>query len=190
VAGGDAQALQPFVGLIGDEVNVKEVRLADAASDAGDLVLTVLPRVAGPRLGGRVQEVLRAAKAGAWQRTGDGVEAGGIVLRAGEFTLSLVPRDETTTRALPGLDTLVVLDTTTTADLEAEGMARDVVREVQMARRTAGLDVADRIRLRLVLPADQATAVERHRRWLTGEVLAVDLTVTEGSPPVVEVTKA
>ena len=190
VAGDDAAALQPFVGLIGDEVNVKEVRLVAAVSDAGDVVLSVLPRVAGPRLGGRVQEVLRAAKAGAWKRSGDGVEVGGIALRPGEFTLSLVPRDESTTRALPGLATLVVLDTSTTAELEAEGMARDVVREVQQARRTAALDVGDRIRLRLVLPQEQAAAVESHREWVTGEVLAVEMTVTAGAPPSIEVTKA
>ncbi len=189
VAGADSTALEPFASLIADEVNVKDVRLVSAVDDAGDLVLSVLPGVAGPRLGAKVQEVLRAARAGHWQSSGDGVEVGGITLQPGEFTLRLVARDDSTTRALPGHDALVVLDTSTTAELEAEGMARDVVREVQRARRTAGLDVGDRIRLRLVLPPDQTAAVEAHRGWVMAEVLAVDLTVTAGAIPGIEMAK-
>ena len=47
---------------------------------------------------------------------------------------------------LPG-GGFVVLDTAVTPELAAEGVARDLVRAVQQARRDAGLDVSDRIAL-------------------------------------------
>jgi isoleucyl-tRNA synthetase len=180
VAGVGACTLAPFTSLIADEVNVKEVRLTDDVSDAGDLVLSVLPKVAGPRLGGQVQQVLKAARAGEWRRDGDAVEVGGVALDPGEFELRLVPKDEATSRALAGDAALVVLDTRLTPELETEGRARDVVREIQKARREAGLDVSDRIRVRLTAPQETVAAVETHADWILAEVLADSLTTTVG----------
>jgi isoleucyl-tRNA synthetase len=55
----------------------------------------------------------------------------------------------------------------------AEGLARDVVSRVQQARRGAGLDVSDRIRLRWATDdADLAAAIERHRDYIATETLA------------------
>ncbi len=66
-----------------------------------------------------------------------------------------------------------LLDTTLTPELEAEGLARDVVRAVQQARREAGLDVSDRIRL--TVAADEAvwSAVVAHQDTVMAETLAV-----------------
>ena len=59
----------------------------------------------------------------------------------------------------------VVLDTVTTPELEAEGLARDVVRAVQQARRDADLDVSDRIALTLRVPTTRPrTRSARHQR--------------------------
>ena len=71
----------------------------------------------------------------------------------------------------------MALDTVLTPELEAEGIARDVVRSVQQARRDAGLDVSDRIHL--VIGADKATAaaITAHAEFVQTETLAVDLTV-------------
>jgi isoleucyl-tRNA synthetase len=179
VAGAGVDVLEPFRALIADELNVREVRFTEAVSEAGELVLTVNPRVAGPRLGKQVQQVIRAAKAGQWQRDGDAVVVDGVALQPGEFDLRLLPKDETTSRALPGDDVVVVLDVTLTPELEAEGVARDVVRLVQEARRAAGLDVRDRIDLRLEPPPTARAAIEAHREMIAREVLAVSLTVVD-----------
>lgn len=48
---------------------------------------------------------------------------------------------------LPESGGVVVLDTAVTDELAAEGLARDVIRVVQQARREAGLDISDRITL-------------------------------------------
>ena len=64
-----------------------------------------------------------------------------------EYELRLVAADEAVSRALGGAGGVIALDTTPSPELEAEGTARDVIREVQNARKQAGLHVSDRIEL-------------------------------------------
>ena len=76
IAHPDAASLAPFTDLIAEEVNVKAVELAPDPASLGRFELAVNPRVLGPRLGGQVQQVIRAVKAGDWARSGDGVTRG------------------------------------------------------------------------------------------------------------------
>ena len=174
----DAESrLAPYRELVADEVNVREVTFTSAVDELGERVLSVNPRAAGPRLGGEVQKVIKAVKSGDWFTKEDGaVVAGGITLEAGEYDLRLVPADEATSRALPSQDGLVVLDTAVTPELEQEGLARDVVRLANEARRRAGLNVSDRIRLTLSDDHDDlVAAVEAHRDMVMAETLATEL---------------
>jgi isoleucyl-tRNA synthetase len=184
VAAPDAADLAPYVDLIKQEVNVKDVRLTGDVQGVADHVLTVVFKVAAPRLGPATQRVAVAARAGDWELTGDGrVRVGEAVLEPNEYELRLRPRAEDVSRALPGDDGVVVLDVDVTAELEAEGLARDVVRLVQQARRDAGLDVTDRVRLEVAGPAPVIAAVDRHRGWVAEQVLAVDLLLTGEERP-------
>src|SRR5204863_556229 len=72
VATPGAARLRPYADLVADEVNVKEVEFTEELSGYCQQVLTVVPRVLGPRLGGQVQQVIRAVKAGDWT-VSDGV---------------------------------------------------------------------------------------------------------------------
>jgi isoleucyl-tRNA synthetase len=74
---------------------------------------------------------------------------------------------------------VVVLDTVVTPELAAEGLARDVIRVVQQARREAGLDVSDRISVRLSAPEAVAAAVAAHQDFVMAETLAVSLAFGE-----------
>ena len=122
-------------------------------------VLQVNARAAGPRLGSRSSPRSRPASRGDWSVDEDGaVIAGGIALLEGEYTLQTVvadadPDDQRAVAMLPG-GGFVILDTAVTPELAAEGLARDVVRAVQQARRDAGLEVSDRIALTLGGEAD------------------------------------
>jgi isoleucyl-tRNA synthetase len=89
IAHPDAKSLAPFTDLIADEVNVKAVELSDEVTRLGTFELAVNPRLLGPRLGARVQQVIRAVKAGDWARSGERVTAAGIELEPGEYELRL-----------------------------------------------------------------------------------------------------
>ena len=80
---------------------------------------------------------------------------------------------------MAGNDGLVILDVEVNETLEAEGMARDLVRAVQQARRDAGLQVTDRIHLELSGPAAVAIAVDAHRAWVAEQTLAVSLGIDD-----------
>jgi len=177
VAHPDAKSLAPFVSLISDEVNVKTVELSADPASLGTFELAVNPRVLGPRLGGQVQQVIRAVKAGAWTQSGEFVEAAGVRLEPGEYELRLAAADPDSTSALPGNAGLIALDLRVTPELAAEGTARDVVRIVQQARRDAGLAVSDRIRLTVGADGAVAGAVRAHAGFVAAETLAVDLEV-------------
>jgi isoleucyl-tRNA synthetase len=66
----------------------------------------------------------------------------------------------------------VALDLEITPELHRRGIARELVRLVQDARKAAGLDVTDRIELAVDATGEVAQAVASHREWIAGEVLA------------------
>ena len=196
VAVPDAQQLEPYTALLAAELNVKDVLLTEANEAASveygiSQRLTVNARAAGPRLGRGVQAVIKAAKAGDWEVAADGV----VVVRAPEGPVTLEPAEyELTTvigdaggsdgaaqdvraAAVLGLGGFVVLDLELTDELRSEGYARDVVREVQDARKAAGLDIADRIALTLRVPDDAVAAARTHQDLIARETLATTVTI-------------
>jgi len=157
-----SSSLASFSDILRDELNVKTVSLVQLTEDsAGEYGITsklsVNARVAGPRLGKDVQRIIQAAKAGNWSEAGGVVTAGGTALVDGEYELTLETGDGAEgARALallPG-GGFVLLETATTPELEAEGLARDLIRAIQDTRKSAGFEVSDRINLDVVCFAD------------------------------------
>lgn len=184
----DAAALAPFEAILRDELNVKRVDLValDESSAAAYGVtkrLTVNARAAGPRLGKQVQQAIQAARSGDWSLDGETVIAGGIPLEPGEYDLVLEAGGAGEGGNALGLladGGFVILDVRTTPELEAEGLARDVVRAVQESRKAAGLEVGDRIRLELTLDPAGAAAAEAHRDLIARETLATEVRIVVG----------
>jgi isoleucyl-tRNA synthetase len=194
-----ADSLAGFEPIVAEELNVKSVRLLDdthpdAASYGVSRRLTVNARAAGPRLGKDVQTAIRASKSGDWSVGEDGtVTAGGLALQEGEYTVDTVAGggDGSATGMLPR-GGFVVLDTGLTPELEAEGVARDLVRAVQQARREAGLEVSDRIVLTVAASSDVAAAARAHQDLIAAETLAtsVAIEVSDVEHPVIELQRA
>jgi isoleucyl-tRNA synthetase len=165
--------LAPFAELIADELNVKTVELSDDIGAYGRFELTVNARAAGPRIGKDVQAAIKAVKAGEGVLNPDGtLTAGPATLLAGEYDSRLVAADADWTAALPDGAGLVVLDGTVTPELEAEGWAKDRIRELQDLRKSTGLQVSDRIEVVMSVPADKQQWAHTHADLIAGEILA------------------
>ena len=91
---------------------------------------------------------------------------------------------------LPG-GGFVVLNTEVTPELEAEGLARDMVRAIQQARKDAGLNVSDRIRTTVTAQQNVVDALLANAELVKGETLTVELAAGPGdeSEPAVVVEK-
>jgi isoleucyl-tRNA synthetase len=173
VAVDNPRRLEPFADLIADELNVKKVELTEDIDTYGRFELTVNARVAGPRLGKDVQAAIKAVKAGEGVLNADGsLTAGSAVLQPDEYSSRLVAAHPEYTAPLPGGAGLVVLDATVTPELEAEGWAKDRIRELQELRKSTGLEVSDRISVVMSVPAQRADWAETHRDLIAREILA------------------
>lgn len=185
VAVDDPQRLAPFTDLIADELNVKAVELTDDIARYGRFDLAVNAKVAGPRLGKDVQAAIKAVKAGEGVVNPDGsLSAGPVVLLEGEYTSKLVAADPQYTVALPDGAGLVVLDSAVTPELEAEGWAKDRIRELQELRKTSGLDVSDRISVVIAVPAERLQWAQNHAELIAGEILATRFEFGDPADPV------
>jgi isoleucyl-tRNA synthetase len=179
--------LEPFREILRDELNVKEVALVEATPDAAEHYgigyrLSVNARVAGPRLGAAVQQAIAAARAGRWHEEGGSVVVGGLTLLPGEYERILEPAARGTGDALAVLPSggFALLTTSTTPELEAEGLARDIIRAVQDTRKAAGLEVSDRIALMLSFEERSDASALRDgfaAADVAGETLALSVTV-------------
>ncbi len=189
VATPDARLLSAHIDILRDELNVKEVELTTDVDRFGSRELVLSPKTLGPRLGGQTQQVIKAHKSGDWSVDGDRVVVGGVVLEPGEFDFRLASAGEGAVATLKSSDGLVVLDTAVTPELEREGIARDLVRQVQQARRDAGLDVSDRISLVVTAPQDVIEAFTTHRDLVMGETLALATEANVGGDEAVVVVE-
>ncbi len=181
VAGKDVESLSYLADLVADEVNVKTVEFTDDLTGHAEYVLKPNGRVIGPRLGGEVQTVIQAAKAGDWEALDDGgVTVAGHDLHNDDYELMLVAPQGLTSAALRSNDAIVELDTDVTPELHAEGQARDLIRLIQQARKDDDLNVTDRINIVLELPDEVASSVMTHELNITDQVLAT--TLAHGQP--------
>jgi isoleucyl-tRNA synthetase len=181
----DPSSLRPFVELIADELNVKSVELSTDIDAYGRFELSVNARVAGPRLGKDVQAAIKAVKAGSGVVNSDGtLSAGPATLLPEEYSSKLVAAEPEWTAELPNGAGLVVLDGTLTPELEAEGWAKDRIRELQELRKTTGLDVSDRIRVVMSVPDDRDAWARAHAELIAAEVLATSFEFGESEDAV------
>ena len=196
IAGADAQQ---YADIIRDELNVKDVNfIKDIKSVADSFVYLITPKI-GARLGAALREIVPAVKQGNYKIDGDKLVVGEYTLNADEFENRLTVRDGVTGAALPDNTTVVVLDTEITPELVQEGLANDALRFIQDSRKSAGLDVSDRIKMVYSGDDEIVAAVDVHNARIKNDALIVELargaatqftTEIEGHPFAIDIKKA
>jgi isoleucyl-tRNA synthetase len=176
--------VEGFLDILADELNVKEVttrELDDQVATELGIGKKLLPqsRVLGPRVGSQVQSIIQAAKAGDWSLEGGVVTVAGLALEEGEYVLEFTSEGEDTAVQFLGSGGFVLLDTTVTPELAAEGLARDVIRAIQQERKNAGLEVSDRIQTVLEVDEVAGDAIRTHQELIASETLSLGIELTE-----------
>jgi isoleucyl-tRNA synthetase len=173
----DHAMLEPFVDIVRDEANVKEVELR-GDSTLGRFEFKLVPSKVGPRLGKDSQRFIKAQPADMVFDADAGTLTvfGEQTFGEGEFVRELVADDAERTAEVVGFG-LVRLDLDITPALEAEGLARFVVRQLNEVRKASGLQVTDRVHLVIDTGShdDVEAALVAHRETIQREVLAVEI---------------
>ena len=185
VANEDERAqVEALADLVTAELNVMDL---DFVSEEGELVTyTVKPnyRTLGPRFGKHMPQVAAAVAALDASSVAGTVAEGGAVgisidgtdhtLGPDDLTLALAPLEGYEVEAEAGH--AVALQLEIDEELRRAGLAREVVRAVQDARKNAGLEITDRIALDLDGDAELLAVAREHEAYIAGEVLATDIT--------------
>jgi isoleucyl-tRNA synthetase len=171
--------------IVADELNVDEIDTGDELSDVIQFDLAANFRTLGPRLGERAKDLKSALAALDGAAAAEELEAGRsiTVTLAGE-PVDLSPDDvQLRVRGQEGFAVsresgeVVALDLTMNESLRKRGLAREIVRLVQDLRKTSGLEVSDRIKLRLV----GLDFVAEHFDFVAREVLATEILTEPGA---------
>ena len=183
----EARAVEALRDVVLDELNVKDLRVVD---DEGELVAyTVKPnlKVLGPRLGkqiGALQAALKAADADAL--VAEIKVSGAATIGLAEGELRLIAEELLVETSSPegykvesDAGCTVALKTHIDDALREEGVARELVHAIQLARKNADLRIEDTISLTLAVPVELRPLVERHAAAIKAETLASELVLGE-----------
>jgi isoleucyl-tRNA synthetase len=180
---GDHDGLRPLLPLVAQELNVKGVVFAESAEQLGRWRAKPNFRSLGPRLGPRVKEVAAAlaaddgslaASLARGERVTVGTSSGEVSLGPDEVDLTQETAGGWGMAAEGGVTVAIELEPT--EELRLEGLARELVRLVQDARKAAALEITDRIELGIQTTGNLARALAAHRDEIAGETLAINLT--------------
>jgi len=176
-----AKALESHKDQILEELNVKAIEFL--ARDASHVTYRYKPRtpVLGKRGKGKeIPEIKRAlaetrdatiaSNVERGQSTVISVSSGTLTLESDEVLVETASAEGFACEEEDGF--LVELDTTLNDELIAEGLAREIVRSVQDARKQAGLEVSDRITLGVSGSDAVEKSLEVHRDYIMNETLA------------------
>ncbi|ETK05354.1 isoleucyl-tRNA synthase [Tannerella sp. oral taxon BU063 isolate Cell 5] len=181
-------AVEAVQDIILNEVNVKELKFADAGSNI--LVKKVKPDF--KKLGPRYGKVMKALAAAIQAMTQEEIAT---FERDGSFTFSidgnactvLTDDVEIISEDIPGWlvanegRLTIALDITVTDELRREGLARELVNRLQNLRKSSGLEITDHIRVTLAPAEEMEGVLETYGDYIRRQVLADAITSTERS---------
>jgi isoleucyl-tRNA synthetase len=185
--GREREAIERLAEVVREELNVREVRFVAAAEELGSYEVKANYRTLGPLFGKDMPLAAEAVAALDPAHVAEALRGGGAVgIAVGEREHTLSAQDVIVTMRAPDGYSVeregahaVALDLEIDGELRREGRAREIVHAVQNARKTAGLQVEDRIELALDGAPELIDAAATHRDYIMGETLALDLDVAD-----------
>ena len=188
-AGEERAAIERLADVALDELNVKELRYVSQADELGSYEVKPNYRALGPRFGKQMPQVAAAVAALDPEHVAGALRDGGRVgisidghdhqLDADDLLLAMKP--------LEGYQLeregshAVALELELDEDLRREGLAREIVHAVQAARKSAGLQVEDRISLSLGGDDELLAAAGAFEDYIARETLATSVDYGAGN---------
>ena len=179
----EREAIERLADVVASELNVKELDFVQTEAELVSYRVKPNYRSLGPRFGKSMPQVAAAVEALDAAAVADALERGEEVgiqvdgkdhtLAADDVSLVMEPLEGYQVEAEAGHAVALELDLDD--ELRREGLAREVVRAVQEARKQAGLDVSDRIALALGGDEELLAAAREHEAYIAGETLATSV---------------
>ncbi len=178
----ESAALRRYQAAVLEELNIKALELVEDASTLVSYRVRENRKALGPRFGKRLPEIGKAlaaldpATVAARVHTGQAVEISldgeSVSLEPSDIQVEQVTRGQMATAQEGAL--VVALDLEITEELKLEGLARDLVRQIQQARKDQGLEMSDRILI--TYQTEKLSEVfTRFKDYICGETLALKL---------------
>jgi isoleucyl-tRNA synthetase len=166
---GKEKLIKDQLETIQEELNVKEIELIKDASQIATILAKPNAKLLGPKYGKEVQNIIQAAKAGKFENLpSGGIKVGTYELTAEEIEIAYQAKEGFDVATQAGI--LVGLDTQITPELEEEGLAREIVRQIQDMRKEADYQVSDRIEIALIKVPH--SLIKKHGHFIKEETLA------------------
>jgi isoleucyl-tRNA synthetase len=188
----ERQTIEGLADVVRAELNVRDLEFVTEEGELASWAVKANFRALGPRFGKDMPQAKVAIEALDADHVRSTIEAGGQVgisvdgrehtLGPDELSFVMQPLDGYQVESESGRAVALALELDD--DLVCEGLAREVVRAVQNARKETGLEITDRIELGLGGDAGLLDAVRAHEDYVTGETLAIAISYDSASEPI------
>lgn len=187
--------IQYVAELIKAEVNIKALEIIPADADMDNLVKKVKPnfKTLGKKYGKLMKDI--AAALGTFNKTqiSEIEQNGRYTLQIDSSEVEILAEDvEIITEDMPGWlvanegKLTVALDITVTDELMREGIARELVNRIQNLRKSEGLEITDKIIIRIEKQAEINDAIENFGKYIATQTLATKIELIDNVKSTIE----
>lgn len=167
IIGKNSEKFIKYFEIIAEEVNVKKIDLATDINEYAEYKLQLNFKKIGAKFGAKIKAMTQAVKENNWKLLENNkISICDEILENDDFEIKLSTKNIDEKKyaiiSLPSNDYLVMLNIEITAELESEGIARDVIRAIQQNRKDAMLNITDRINV--ILFSSQSKILENVRK--------------------------